>query len=673
VSIKKTLNDLRQRLNDANYRYYVLNQPTIDDAEYDALLKQLKDLEAAHPELITPDSPSQRVGTAPQASFRAIEHPTPMMSLENAFNRSDLERFEASIRRTLAADIALTYVAELKIDGLSINLYYEDGALAWAATRGDGRSGEEVTMNIWGIPGIPKTLTDAPERLEVRGEVYLSKREFERINLEREEAGEPSFRNPRNAAAGTLRQLDARISAERNLQAYVYGVGAWRELGVTTQVALLERLAALGFRVNPTYELVTGVSEVEALMQRWREARYELDYDADGMVLKLNDLHLHDELGATSRAPRWAIAYKFPAESVVTTLKAITLQVGRTGKITPVAELEPRLLEGTEVSRATLHNPGFIAELDLRVGDRVVVHKSGGIIPEILEVKRDERTEELTPYAFPEYCPECGAALIEEGANRFCRNPSCPAQQVQRISYYASRGAMDIEGLADKTVRQLVQAGLIRTIPDLYDLQPEQLTPLEGFAELSAHNLVRAIAASKAQPLSRLLIALGLPHVGARTAALLARHFPSLAALSQASVEALVALPDIGETTAQAIYQALHQPEMQALIAELRARGVDPVAENAQRSAALAGLTFVLTGALSEPRDAVQARLEALGARVASSVSKKTDYLVVGDNAGSKLAKAEALGIPVLSEAQLAGLIAEKVAAKSGDGITEER
>jgi DNA ligase (NAD+) len=662
VSIQKTLNDLRQRLNDANYHYFVLDEPTIDDAEYDALLRQLRDLEAEHPELVTPDSPTQRVGTAPQASFRATQHPTPMMSLDNAFNRDDIERFEASIRRTLADDSELTYVAELKIDGLSINLYYENGTLVWAATRGDGRTGEEVTLNIWSIPGIPKTLTNAPERLEVRGEVYLSKLEFERINLVREEAGEPLFRNPRNAAAGTLRQLDPRISASRNLQIYTYGVGSRRELRVSTQVELLEYLKTQGFRVNPIYEIVTGTDNIEALMQRWRDTRHQLDYDADGVVLKLNDLHLHDELGSTSRAPRWAIAYKFPAESVVTGLKAITLQVGRTGKITPVAELEPRMLEGTEVSRATLHNPGFIHELDLRIGDRVVVHKSGGIIPEILEVKTNERPEGLTPFEFPKHCPECGSLLISEGANLFCRNPSCPAQQLQRISYYASRTAMDIEGLAGKTIQQLIGTGLVRHIPDLYDLKVEVLTPLEGFAELSANNLVREIAASKTRPLARLLVGLGLPHVGTRTAALLARHFPSLDALQQASMTDLVALPDIGETTAQAVYTALHQPEMAQLIEALKARGVNPVAEGGVSSAALAGLTFVLTGALSESREVVQARLESLGARVASSVSKKTDYVVAGESAGSKLAKAESLGVAVLDEAGLQALIAEKSA-----------
>lgn len=659
MSIQQTIHRLRQQLNEANYRYYVLDDPIIDDAEYDALLRQLQALEAAHPELITPDSPTQRVGAPPQASFRPITHPTPMMSLENAFNRGDLERFEASIRRALAADIPLEYVAELKIDGLSINLYYEGGTLVWAATRGDGRVGEEVTMNIWGIPGIPKVLSGVPEQLEVRGEVYLSKAEFARINREREAAGEPLFRNPRNAAAGTLRQLEVRVSASRNLQFYAYGVGVWRELGVTTQAGLLERLAALGFRVNPSYELVSGIAAIEALMQRWREQRHALDYEADGVVLKLNELALHDELGATSRAPRWAIAYKFPAEVVTTTLQGISWQVGRTGKLTPVAELEPRLLEGTEVARATLHNPGFIAERDLRIGDRVVIHKSGGIIPEVLEVRYDERPEGLAPCSPPERCPACGAQLVTEGANLFCRNPSCPAQRLQRICHYASRSAMDIEGLATKTVEQLLAAGLVRTIADLYDLTPEQLVPLEGFAELSAQKLVQAIAQSRSQPLARLLVGLGLPHVGTRTAALLARHFPSLEALSQASVAALAALPDIGEATAQAIYQALRQPEMQTLIAELRARGVDPKAE-AGASGALAGLTFVLTGTLSEPRATVQARLEGLGARVATSVSKNTNYLVVGANPGSKRDKALALGVPIVSEAELAALIAER-------------
>jgi DNA ligase (NAD+) len=657
AAIQLQLNDLRSRLREANYKYHVEDAPVISDEEYDALMAQLKTVEAEHPELITPDSPSQLVGGAPQASFNTIRHPTQMMSLDNAFNRSDIERFEASIRRALAYQGDLEYLAELKIDGLSINLFYENGTLVWGATRGNGQEGEDVTFNLLGIPGIPQTIKDAPATLEVRGEVYLSKAEFERINAEREELGEPLFRNPRNAAAGTLRQLDAKIVAKRKLQAYFYGVGSWRSVSARTQAGLLEWLEAHGFRVNPLREVVKNAEEVEALMERWRKERPKLEYDADGAVLKVNSLPLHEELGSTSRAPRWAIAYKFPAEEVATTLKDITWQVGRTGKLTPVAELEPRIIEGTEVSRATLHNPGYIHDLDLRIGDRVLVHKSGGIIPEILRVLMDERPEGLTPYIIPTHCPECNSELVMDGANLRCVNPVCPAQQLERIIYYGSRTAMDIEGLAVKTVEQLVEAGLVKSIPELYDLTQEQLLELEGFAKVSAKKLVDAIQASKTRSLSRLLVALGLPHVGRRTATILERAFPSLDKLQAASSEDLEAIHDIGETTATAIYEALHNPFMEQLIDDLQARGIDPKAEQVVMGDALKGKTFVLTGTLSEPRDAVKARLESLGAKVGSSVSKKTDYVVAGEAAGSKLQKAEELGVTVLTEEGLGQLL----------------
>lgn len=656
-SLMAQLNDLRARIREANYKYHVEDAPVISDEEYDALMAQLKRVEAEHPALVTPDSPTQLVGGAPQASFRTIRHPTPMMSLDNAFNQADIERFETSIRRTLAYKGDLEYVAELKIDGLSVNLFYEDGTLMWAATRGNGQEGEDITFNILGIPGIPKTIKNAPATLEVRGEVYLSKAEFARINTEREQLGEALFRNPRNAAAGTLRQLDAKVVAKRKLQAYFYGVGSWRSLNVKTQGGLLEWLESHGFRVSPVREIVKNASEVEALMERWRKERSKLEYDADGAVLKVNSLPLHEELGSTSRAPRWAIAYKFPAEEVATTLRDITWQVGRTGKLTPVAELEPRIIEGTEVSRATLHNPGYIEDLDLRIGDRVLVHKSGGIIPEILRVIADERPAGLKPYVIPTNCPECNSVLEMDGANLRCVNPACPAQQLERIIYFGSRTAMDIEGLAVKTVEQLAEANLVKGIPDLYDITKEQLLELEGFAKVSAQKLVDAIQTSKTRPLSRLLVALGLPHVGRRTATILERAFPSLEKLQAASIEDLEAIHDIGETTATAIYDALHTPFMAQLIAELKARGIDPQAEQVVIGDALKGKTFVLTGTLTESRDAVKARLESLGAKVGSSVSKKTDYVVAGEAAGSKLQKAEELGVKVLNEEGLKQLL----------------
>ncbi|MCA9838823.1 MAG: NAD-dependent DNA ligase LigA [Trueperaceae bacterium] len=656
--IRDKIRDLSERIREANYLYHVEDKPAISDQEYDALLASLKELETQHPDFVLADSPTRQVGGALKASFKTITHPHRMMSLDNAFNHDDIEQFEASIRRALAYEGELEYVAELKIDGLSINLFYEQGILIWGATRGNGTQGEDITFNILGIPGLPRRLEAAPATLEVRGEVYLSKEEFARINAEREELGEALFKNPRNAAAGTVRNIDPKVAASRNLQAYFYGMGSSRDLGLKTQAELLDWLEAQGFRVNPDRKVVPSAAAVEQLMEDWRQKRPSLAYEVDGVVIKVNDLQLQEELGSTSRAPRWAIAYKFPAEEVVTVLQAISLQVGRTGKVTPVAELEPRILEGTEVSRATLHNPGFIAELDLRIGDRVLIHKSGGIIPEILRVITEERPKGLEPYSFPMTCPECGAELLEDGANVRCVNPTCPAQQLQKLSYFASRGAMDIEGLAVKTLELLLAKGLIKGIPDLYELKAEDLKGLEGFGELSANKLIANIEASKNQPLARLLVALGLPHVGSRTAAVLARAFPNLEALKAAKLDDLVALNDIGETTAEAILSALQQPEMQALLADLQAKGLDPVAERAVTSDVLKGKTFVLTGALSEARTVIQARLEALGARVASSVSKKTDYVVAGENAGSKLAKAEGLGIQILDEAQLAELLA---------------
>lgn len=657
-AIRHEINDLRNRLREANYRYYVLQDPQLSDPEWDALLRRLQTLEHDHPKLVTPDSPTQTVGTTPQASFGVIRHPHPMMSLDNAFNPADLQAFEERVCRVLAYEGEIEYLTELKIDGLSINLFYERGVLVWAATRGNGQQGEEVTLNVLGIPGVPQRIEGAPERLEVRGEVYLSRSEFARINALREEAEEPLFRNPRNAASGALRQLDPRISASRKLQAFFYGLGDVHAIGVATQAELLHWLERAGFNVNPKRALVTGVEAVEEVMLEWQRERASLDYEADGMVAKVNDLRLQDELGATSRAPRWAIAYKFLAEEVITTLKTITLQVGRTGKVTPVAELEPRLLEGTVVARATLHNPGFIKSLDLRLGDRVLVHKSGGIIPEIMEVVLAERAEGLKPYIFPTHCPECGDELIEDGANVRCVNPECPAQVLQNLIHYASRTALDIEGLAVKTLEQLLAASLIHGIADLYDLTAEQLSELDGFGELSANKLIRQLEASKTAPLERFIVALGLPHVGTRTAQLLARAFRSLAALQAASKEDFVALHDVGEVTAEAIFEALHQESMQELIGALEARGVSPTTDGAtQRGDALRGLSFVLTGSLSEPRDQLKARLESLGARVSASVSGKTSYLVVGENPGSKLAKAEALGIEVLDEGALKELL----------------
>lgn len=651
---------LRSELREANYRYYVLQDPSLSDAEWDKRFHALKALEAAHPEYASDDSPTQQVGAPPQASFATIRHPHPMTSLDNAFNLDDLAAFAARIKRTLASEADVAYLAEMKIDGLSINLLYEHGLLRWAATRGNGVEGEDVTYNVLGIPGLPQQLEGVPDTLEVRGEIYLSRQEFLRLNEAREEEGEPLFKNPRNAASGTLRQQDARVTASRKLQAFFYAVAEPAALGVKTQKQLLERLAAYGFATNPLREEVADFAALETLLEKWAALRPTLDYDVDGVVLKVNELALHDELGRTARAPRWAVAYKFAAEEAITTLEAITVQVGRTGKLTPVAELAPRLLEGTEVSRATLHNPGFIAALDLRVGDEVVVHKSGGIIPEIVRVLSDLRQEELPAYVPPETCPVCQVPVIEDGANLRCVNLACPAQVLARLAHYTSRQAMDIVGLSDKRLQQLLDAGLIKSLADLYTLNAAQLEGLERFGEKSAKNLVAQIEASKTQPLERFIFALGLPHVGRATAQLLARVVGSVEGLQQASVQELAEIYEIGEVTAQAVYDTLQQPAMVALLDDLKAVGVAPTVSGEARGDALKGLSFVLTGTLSAPRDAIKARLEALGGRVGSSVSKKTSYVVAGEAAGSKLAKAESLGVLVLDEAGLEQLIAQR-------------
>ncbi len=644
--------ELRNILRDANHRYYIENDADISDAEYDAVLAELKSLERDRPDLVTDDSPTQTVGAEPQASFRTVRHPNRLLSLDNAFSTADFETFEARVRRTLAFEGPLAYLAELKIDGLSINLVYDRGQLAWAATRGNGVEGEDVTRNLVAVEGIPKALVGVPERFEVRGEVYLGKRAFERLNEERGEQGEAAFMNPRNAASGALRQIDPQVTAGRKLEAYFYGVGAPEGVGVATQEELLERLEALGFRVNPVREKVLDLPSVAALLERWTEARSSFDFGADGVVLKVDELRLQQELGATSRAPRWAIAYKFPAEEVATRLLGITLQVGRSGKITPVAELEPRQLEGTVVSRATLHNPGFIAAKDLRVGDRVLLHKSGGIIPEIIRVLTEERPPGAAPYVFPDRCPSCDAPLVIDGANARCVNSECPDQVVQKLGYFASRQALDIEGLAGKTLALLIEQGLVRSLPDLFRLKAEDLTPFEGFAEISAAKLIAELHKAKTKSLARFITGLGLPHVGRRTAELLARSFGSLDALLAASEEQLAELEDIGETTALGIYQGFHVPAMVDQLAQLRRLGVDPEGGDA-RGDALKGATVVLTGSFTRPRQVLREELERLGARVTSSVSKRTSFVVAGAQPGTKMERATELGIEVVSEAML--------------------
>ncbi len=655
---RKQINDLRNRLRDANYKYYILQSPDISDQEWDAMLHQLIQLEEKHPDLVTPDSPTQVVGQAPQASFNAITHGQPMTSLGNAFNGDDIVDFESRIARILASDNQVDYLAELKIDGLSINLHYQDGILLWAATRGNGVQGEDVTFNILSIEGIPKELNDVPETVEVRGEIYFSKSAFEAINKERTEDDEALFANPRNAASGTLRQKDAKIISERKLEVFFYALGQPRDVGVETQVEVLDWLTKQGFRTNPQRKVVKSADDIETLMKAWTSERDALDYEVDGVVIKVNNLALQDELGFTSRAPRWAIAYKFPAEEVATTLLDITWQVGRTGKLTPVAEMEPRLVEGTQVSRATLHNPDYITDFDLRIGDRIVIYKSGGIIPKVTKVLVEERNEDLPVYEMPTHCPECNTELIKDGPNFICKNRMCPAQVLEDIKHYVSRRAMDIDGLAGKTLERLMDAKLVKVIPDLYDLTVDDVLALEGFAEKSAKNLVAELEASKTRPLERFIFGLGLPQVGERTAITLARAFPSIPQLLAAQAEDFESLPDIGEATANAVVNTLQTPEMLQMLRSLQDKGLVPTPpDNSEQGDALKGLSFVLTGTLSRSRGEVKKELESLGAKVSSAVSKKTNYLVAGESAGSKLDKAQSLGVQIINEQELASLI----------------
>ncbi len=663
---KERIQELREQIRYHNYRYYILDDPEISDAEYDRLLKELKDLEAAHPELLTPDSPTQVVGGGVlETTFAAVPHPTRMYSLANAFNRQEIAEFEASLNRALGLpeNHPQVYLLEYKIDGLSVNLIYQDGLLQRGLTRGDGVMGEDVTPNLLAIPDIPRRLRE-PLSLEVRGEVYLPIETFLELNARLEEEGLSPFKNPRNAAAGSLRQKDPRISARRRLRGLFYGVGRPEALGVRTQEALLERLAGLGFSVEPHYRRAEGVEGVEVGYQAMLAQRRQLPFEADGVTVKLNDLALWAELGYTAKTPRFAIAYKFPAEEKPTRVLRVVFQVGRTGRVTPVAELEPILLDGSTVSRVTLHNESYVQELGLRIGDTVLVHKSGGVIPEVLRVLTN-RPRGSQPVEWPHACPECQTELVLSGKMHLCPNPLCPAKAFESIRHYASRRAMDIQGLGEKLIEQLLQKGLVRDAADLYQLKLEDLENLERMGRKSAQNLLRQIEKSKTQGLERLLFALGIPQVGESTARNLARRFGHLDRILSASVEELDAVEDIAETTAQAIHQALARPAMRAFIERLRAAGVSFEAKEKPQGDALAGLTFVLTGELSRPRDEVARALEALGAKVAGSVSKKTSYVVAGPGAGSKLEKARQLGVPILDEAGLRALVEQRGASLS--------
>jgi len=663
--------ELHRLLHHHAHRYYVLDAPEIPDAEYDRLFRELQDLEAAHPELLTPDSPTQRVGGKPLDHFASVRHALPMLSIrtETDTEASGAEAFDARVRRELGlteAEPPVEYVAELKFDGLAINLRYEQGVLVQAATRGDGEVGEDVTQNIRTIGQIPlRLLEGVPPVLEVRGEVYMRRDDFEALNEAQRQKGEKTFVNPRNAAAGSVRQLDPAIAAQRPLSFFVYGLGEVTPgaLQMETHFALLQALKSWGFPVCDQTQTAQGAPELIAFHRRIAALRDSLPYDIDGVVYKVNRLDLQQRLGFVTREPRWAVAHKYPAQEMLTTVQAIEVQVGRTGKLTPVAKLAPVFVGGVTVTNATLHNEDEARRKDVRVGDTVIVRRAGDVIPEVVAVLPDKRPPGAAVFTMPHTCPVCGSVAVREEGEvdyRCTGGLFCSAQRKQALLHFAQRRALDIEGLGDKLVDQLVDNEVVKVLPDLYRLGLTSLASLDRMAEKSAMNVLEALEKSKATTLPRFLFGLGIRHVGEATAKDLARHFGQLDAIMDATVEQLLQVPDVGPVVAQSIRTFFDQPHNREVVEQLRACGVHW--EEGEPSPAaqlpLAGKTFVLTGTLPTlSREEAKARLEAAGAKVAGSVSKKTDYVVAGAEAGSKLDKAQALGVPILDETGLFQLL----------------
>ena len=660
---QRRLGPLRDEIRRHERLYYVLDAPEISDQQYDALERELREIEAAFPDLVTPDSPTQRVGERPSQEFPSFGHRVPMLSLDNTYSADELREFQERVFR-LVGPREIAYVAELKIDGLSMALHYEGGRLVRGVTRGDGVRGDDVTPNVRAIRAVPLVLQgQAPAELEARGEVYLPRSRFEALNREREGRDEEPFANPRNAAAGTMKTLDARVVAERGLDVFLYAVAHVKGATLRSQWQTLEALRAWGLKTNPASRRCRGLEEVLAFCDEWREKRDSLEYDIDGVVVKVDDFALQQELGFTSKFPRWAIAYKYPARQATTVVRSIDVQVGRTGKLTPVANLEPVFLAGSTVARATLHNEEEVARKDVRVGDTVRIEKGGDVIPKVVEVVLDRRPARTRPWQPPSHCRVCGTEAVKpEGeVDRRCPNSSCPAQIEERLKHFARREAMDVEGLGDVLVGQLVQQGLVRDFAELYHLRLEQLTGLERMGEKSARNLLAGIEASKARELRRLLFGLGIRFVGERAAQLLARHYRSLEALGRATVEEMQALHEIGPVVAGSVREWFEQPANRELVRRLREadlRTEDEAPADPQAAQALAGRQLVLTGGLASlSRDEAKAAIEARGGRVTSSVSKKTDYVVVGTDAGSKLEKARALGLKLLTEQEFRELL----------------
>lgn len=666
MEIQQRIEQLRQQVNKASYAYYILNEPIMPDDVYDCIYRELQELEAEYPQFISPDSPTQRIGEKPANQFVSIRHNIPLYSLENAFNIEEFAEWQERWQRIVSPPQEFEYVCELKIDGCALALTYEDGILVRGATRGDGIFGEDITQNVKTIRSIPwrLNLENPPPIVEVRGEAFLALKAFEQINQEREKTGEAVFANPRNAVAGTLRQLDSRIVAKRRLDffAYTLHILGKDDIDVAgTQWESLNLLEQMGFWVNPHRRLCYSLAEVEDYYNYWSKERIKLPYMTDGVVVKVNSVVLQQQLGFTQRFPRWAIALKYPAEEVPTVVESVMVQVGRTGMLTPVAKLKPVKLAGTTVSRATLHNSERIAKLNLYIGDTVIIRKAGEIIPEVVRVLPELRPATAKIFKMPAHCPECGQPVIIDEARMFCINASCPAILRSALIHWASRDALDINGMGEKLVQQMVEKQIVNSVADLYDLTVEKVASLQRMGKKSAQKLIEAIAESKNQPWARVLYGLGIRYVGSVNAQILTEKFPSVEELANAKITEIESLYGIGEKIAQSVFEWFKIPANQSLIARLRAAGLQLAsqkksAEGRERKESLvvSGKTFVITGTLPNlKRNEAKALIEQAGGKVKDSVSRKTDYIVVGEDAGSKLKKATELGITQLSEAQL--------------------
>lgn len=656
MDYKSEMKRLRETLAEAGYRYYVLDDPTMEDYEYDRQLRRLEELEAEHPEEVTPDSPTQRVGGAALDSFQQVTHPVPLESLQDVFSPEEVAEFDERMSEALGN---VSYSVEPKVDGLSVALEYRDGVFVQGATRGDGQVGEDVTENLRTIKSIPMTLPDKLPRLIVRGEVFMPKNVFHKLNRQREENGEPLFANPRNAAAGSLRQLDPKICAKRLLDIRVFNLQLAEGREFATHSETIEYIASQGFRTIPL-KVLDHAEDINAEIVRLGDSREKLPFDMDGAVVKVNSLSERAAVGSTAKCPRWAIAYKYPPEQKPSQVLDIVVQVGRTGVLTPKVVVEPVRLAGTTVTNATLHNQDFIDEKDIRIGDTVVLQKAGEIIPEVVAVLKDLRPEGAEPYHLPEVCPVCGAPVEKdpEGAFHRCTGAECPAQLHRNLTHFASRDAMDIDGMGPAVMRQLIDRDLVKNPADLYFLTTDQLASLDRMGKKSAQNAVDAIAASKERGLERLLYALGIRQVGQKAGKILAARFGTFDALSQATEEELTAIDDVGAVTAAYIREWIDSPQSRHLIGRLREAGVSMEAARQSAGEQFKGMTFVLTGALEKfTRDEAAELIEARGGKASGSVSKKTTYVVAGANAGSKLRKANELGIQVLTEEEFSDML----------------